>query len=192
MLIKRKSLIVAFVSSFVIALVLVVTLVGYFFYLEFKADEFRKNYQALLEKAKARVYSRYIEIKDLDARIENAGALKGKPVIEGVVTNKGPRDIANLALQVNFLDKDNTVLYEVVLHPQEPTIGSQGFANVAIPYLYTPPKFALKPNEPLRFKKIMTNCPTEVFVELREGDRPKKIFGRWSGKLTAQPFSLDF
>lgn len=192
MLVKRKSLIVSFISSFVIAIVLILTLAGYFVYVELKAEEFKRHYQELLEKAKADVYSRYIFITNLDAKIENTGPLKGKPVIEGIVTNKGIKQIANLAIKVSFLDKDNAVIYETALRPQEPALGGSAIAHVAIPYLYTPAKFILKPNEQIAFKKIITNCPTEIFVELREGEKPKKAFGKWTGTMTSQAVSLDF
>ena len=191
-LIKKKSLIVGLISSIIIALVLILTLVGYFIYLEFKAEEFRRHYQELLGRAKAKVYAKYIEIEKLDARIENSGALKGKPIIEGVVTNKGARDIFNLVIKISFLDKDDAVIYEVELRPQEPTLGNSAFSGVNIPYIYNPPKTLLGPNKPATFKNIMSNCPTEIFLELREGDKPKKTFGRWSGKLIAHIASLDF
>ena len=192
MLIKRKSLIVSFVSSFVIALVLVLTLVGYFVYLEFKGEEFKRHYQDILERTKGRVYSKHVDISGLDARIENTGPLKGKPVIEGIVINKGSKPIFDLAIKVDFLDKDNAVIYEALLRPQEPALGATSISYVSIPYLYTPPKAVLKPGEKAAFKKIITNCPTEVFVDLREGEKPKKAFGKWSGKLISQPVSLDF
>ena len=111
MIIKRKSLVVALISSFVITIVLIVTLAGYFIYIEYKGEEFRKQYQQLLGKVKAGVYSKYITIEGLDAKIENTGALKGKPVIEGVITNKGGKDALNLAIKVGFLDKDGAVIY---------------------------------------------------------------------------------
>lgn len=56
MIIKRKSLVVALISSFVITIVLIVTLAGYFIYIEYKGEEFRKQYQQLLGKVKAGVY----------------------------------------------------------------------------------------------------------------------------------------
>lgn len=192
MFIKKKSVIVALVSSLVIALVLILTIVGYFVYLELKGEEFKRYYSELLLKAKARVYSKYIDIAKLDVRIENTGPLKGKPIIEGIVTNKGDKQVAYLVIKVEFLDKDNAVIYEVLLRPQEPALGGGSITHVAIPYLYTPPKAILKPNEEITFKKIITNCPTEIFVELREGDKPKNTFGKWSGKLTSQSTSLDF
>jgi len=191
-LIKKKSLVVGLISSFVIALVLVLTLVGYFIYLEFKAEKFKLYYEELLGRTKAKVYSKYINIEKLDARIENTGVLKGRPIIEGVVTNKGAKDVLNLVINVSFLDKDNAMIYETEFHPQEPALGNTVFSHVNIPYISSPTKITLKPSEPAVFKKIISNCPTEIFLELREGDKPKKTFGRWSGKLTAQTVSLDF
>ena len=177
MLIKRKSLIVALVSSAVIALVLILTLVGYYIYLELKGEEFKRYYEELLGKSKAKVYSRYIEVGKLDARIENTGALKGKPIIEGIVVNRGSKNITGLIVRVSFLDKDNAVIYESDVRPQEPALGSSGIVHVTIPYIYTSPRVVFKPNEQITFKKIITNCPTEIFIELREGEKPKKNFG---------------
>ena len=53
MLIKRKSLIVALISSFVIALVLVLTLFGYLVYIELKGEGVRRSYHGALRKIKA-------------------------------------------------------------------------------------------------------------------------------------------
>jgi len=192
-IIKRKSLIVALVSSVVIALVLIMTLIGYSVYIEFKSREFGRIYQELLEKSKAKVYSRHLDIFGLDARIENTGALKGKPIIEGAITNKGPRELVNLVLKLNFLDKDSASIYELIAHPQEPALGSTVFSHPSRPrlYSYAHPIYSLKPGQTLKFKTIITSCPTEIFVELREGEKPTKSFGRWSGKLTSEVISLD-
>ena len=193
MLIKRKSLVVSLVSSIVIALVLIMTLVGYSVYLEFKSKEFGRIYQELLEKAKAKVYSRHLEIFGLDARIENTGALKGKPIIEGAITNNGSRELVNLTIRLRFLDKDSASIYEFTACPQEPALGSAAFTHSSISRLsgYSRPIDSLKPGQTLKFKKIITGCPTEIFVELREGEKPTKSFGRWSGKLTSEVVSLD-
>ena len=193
MLIKRKSLIVGLVSSVIIALVLIMTLIGYFIYLEFKSREFGRVYQELLQKAKAKVYSRHLDIFGLDARIENTGALKGKPIIEGAITNNGSREIVNLVLKLNFLDRDNASIFELTAYPQEPALGSTVFTHASTSrlYSYMHPIDTLKPGQTLKFKKIITSCPTEIFVELREGEKPAKSFGRWSGKLTSEVISLD-
>ena len=194
MLIKRKSLVVSLVSSVVIALVLIMTLIGYFVYLEFKNGELGKVYQELLERAKAKVYSKHLDIFALDARIENTGALKGKPILEGAITNKGSKEIVNMVLKISFMDKDSASIYEFTAHPQEPALGSMGFKHDPIAHLYEyeHPRDSLKPGQTLKFKHVIAGCPTEIFVELREGEKPTKSFGRWSGKVTAEVVSMDF
>jgi hypothetical protein len=193
MLIKRKSLIVGLVSSVVIALALIMTLVGYFIYLELTSMEFGRVYQELLEKSKAKVYSKHLDIFGLDARIENTGALKGKPIIEGAITNNGTREIVNLVIKLSFLDRDSASIYELTANPQEPALGGAVLtrASMSRQHNYTRPIDSLKPGKTLKFKKIIANCPTEIFVELREGEKPTKSFGRWSGKLTSEVVSLD-
>lgn len=57
MLIKRKSLIVALLSSFLIALVLVLTLASYLIYMEMKRRESEASYQKLMATLKARMQS---------------------------------------------------------------------------------------------------------------------------------------
>ena len=84
------------------------------------------------------------------------------------------------------------MIYEVEIFPQEPALQSPTPGHVGIPYLYNPPRAVLRPGETFAFKNIITNCPTEIFLELREGEKPKKTFGRWSGKLAASAASLDF
>ena len=54
MLIKQKSLVVALASSFVIALVLVLTLASYLLYVEWKGREFDAYYQKRLVEIKDR------------------------------------------------------------------------------------------------------------------------------------------
>jgi hypothetical protein len=53
MLIKRKSLVVALASSFVIALVLILTLGSYLVYIELKTRASEAEYQKLLVRIKA-------------------------------------------------------------------------------------------------------------------------------------------
>jgi len=56
-IIKDKSLIVAFVSSFVITVVLVFTLIGYLAYIELKGEEFNRSYEKYLQKIRARAHT---------------------------------------------------------------------------------------------------------------------------------------
>ncbi len=192
MIIKKKSLIVALVSSVVIAAVLVPTLIGYVVYIEFKGKEARMIYQDLLQKMNARTYSKYIEISNLDAKVEPSGVLKGKPVIEGVVKNKGTRDMSGLIVKVNFLDNDGAIIYDAIIRPQEPSLGSSGLTQIAIPYLSSSPKSVLKSGKELPFKRILSNCPDEIIIELQAGRGSAKGTFRWSGKFTYDVLTVDF
>ena len=192
MLIKKKSLIVALVSSFVICLVLIMTLVGYAVYLELKDEESRKVYQAMLQKVNAQYYAKHIEVARLSATVESAGALKGQPVVEGIVRNSGYKDISDILLKVKFLDRDGAILYEVVFHPQEPSLGSSSLPNVSIPYFSEHAKTVIRPEGSLPFKRILTNCPAEIIGELKNGKAAKGVAGRWSGRFDYEILAINF
>ena len=58
MIIKKKSMVVAAISSSIICGVLVLTLVGYLFYLEIKNRASREAYRIQLEKIRSGSYER--------------------------------------------------------------------------------------------------------------------------------------
>ena len=190
MLIKKKSLLVALISSVIISSVLILTLIGYVMYIELKGEDFKRTYQDLLQKVNAKVYAKNIEVSKLNAKIETAGPLKGNPIIEGLIKNSGYRNVTELLMKVKFLDQDGAIIYEVLLHPQEPSLGTGILTRVAIPYLYNPSKVNIKPNESLPFKKILAHCPEEILQELQRGSN--KTPGKWSGKFTFEVLSVEF
>jgi len=192
-MIKKKSLLVALVSGFIVSSVLVLTLVGYYFYLELKDKESSDAYLVLLHKTNARAYSGNIEISRLDAAIENTGVLKGSPVLEGTITNRGYKEISDILIKVRFLDRDGAVLYETVFRPHEPPLGSSGLVtNIALPYLTGDRRAVIKPSGSLVFKKIITNCPAGILSELKKEARSGKGYASWSGKLDAEVVSITF
>ncbi|MBN2453504.1 MAG: hypothetical protein JXB40_04505 [Candidatus Omnitrophica bacterium] len=186
MMIKKKSIAVAVISSLVISLVLIVNLAGYLIYLELKEAETEKAYQILLHKARAQVYSRHIDLARLGASFEQYGALSGKAVLEGIVRNYGYRDISGLLIKVRFLDPDGASLYEIVFNPMEPSLGSQ----VSLPHLTSSYISAIKPEGSLPFKKILTDCPKEILSEIRSNASAPKS-RRWSGKFDYKILSID-
>lgn len=58
MIIKQKSLVVALTSGCVISAVLVLTLIGYAFYLKIKDDNSRRVYEESISRINARAVSR--------------------------------------------------------------------------------------------------------------------------------------
>ncbi|MFA5145862.1 MAG: hypothetical protein WC515_00560 [Candidatus Omnitrophota bacterium] len=192
MIIKKKSMIVAVMSSVVISIVLVMTLIAYLTYIELKGEEFRRSYQVLLQKVNARVYARHLEISGLDARIEASGPLKGKPVIEGSIKNNGSRGIDDIILKVRFLDSDGAILYEATFHPQDPPLGASALQQVAIPYLTGHSHEMIRPGSTFPFKAIMADCPPEMLMSLRKDGRSSKVSGAWSGRLSPEVIAMDF
>ena len=192
MLIKKKSLVVALISSFIICGVLVLTLVGNLFYLELKDKELTNTYTRLLHTVNARIYGRHIDVFQLIATIEKEGALKGKPVIEGAITNKGKKAITDIVMKARFLDEGGAVLYEVTFRPQEPPLGSSSLTQTTFPYLSSPAKAVIKPGETLAFKKILSHCPDEILAELKRQAVSGKTGGKWPGRLSAEMSSVAF
>lgn len=191
-IIKKKSLIVALVSSFVISLVLILTLIGYLAYIEIKGEESKRNYQMLLQKVNARIYGKYIEITNLTATIESIGALKGKPIIKGLLANKGQKAIFDPVIKVKFTDRDGAVIYSVIFHPQEPALGTVLVPQVSIPYISGHARAPINPSCSLPFKYILTNCPAEIIAALKEGKGYARSSGRWAGKLVSEVLAVNF
>jgi hypothetical protein len=192
MIIKKTSLIVAIVSGYVIAMVLILTLVGYVAYVELRKENFIRSYDYKLQKLNARNYGKFISFTKLNTRIESGGALKGHPVIEGIIQNSGNRGIADMLARVKFLDKDGAVIYELIFHPQEPSLGSSTLSQVSIPYLVPPPGVTIEPNSSLAFKKILNNCPGEILGELKTSSGNVKGLARRTGSFQVEPISLKF
>lgn len=190
MLIKKKSLVVALISSMVICLVLVVNLIGYLIYLELKDKDLDKAYHTMLQKVNAKVYARHIEIAKLSAGFESTGPLSGNAVLEGIVRNNGYKDISDLLIKVRFMDKDGAVLYEAIFHPLEPSLASSSISAVSIPYL-AGARSIIKPENSLFFKKILTDCPKEIVTELKNYSAPQGR-PRWAGKLDYEILSTNF
>jgi|GEM_PF-1207397 hypothetical protein len=206
-LIKKKSLVVALISSFIICCVLVLTLVGYIAYMELKDNELKSAYHGLLDKINARIYSRHIDVSGLGVEIENYGALRGKPVLSGVLKNTGYREVSDVLMRVKLLDGEGAVLYEVVFHPQEPSLGYSELSQVAIPYLYRSQKSPIKRGEAIRFKKILANCPKEITAGIKRSSsiesgakaagaagKGGSVPGRdkWYGRIEPEIMSVGF
>ncbi len=187
--IKKKSLLVAFISSFILSAVLVLTLVSYIVYLELKEKDLSASYEHSLEEINAELYASYIDVSGITAKTEGSGALKGNPIIEGSIKNTGNRNVTDLLLKVRFLDNGNVVIYEAIFHPQEPSLGSSSLTQVAIPYLTNYRRIALKPGDAMAFKRIITNCPPEIAYILKKEEIGSSGSRR---RISTEVLSLSF
>lgn len=190
MIMKKKSFFVVLISSIVISMVLVVNLAGYLIYLEMKDHELDAEYRVLLHKINARIYARHIEVARLGASIERTGPLSGKPVLEGIIRNDGTKDITDLVLRVRLLDKDGAVMYQVVFHPQEPAFGSSYLVGESLPHSSASSVGAIRPENSLPFKIILSDCPKEIIAELKRESVSPGRSGMWSGRIDYEIVSL--
>ncbi len=196
MLIKPKSLIVIFLSSIVISSVLIFTLIGYYMYIELKERDTEKARADSIKKIQAKIFSKYIEIAQLSGEIETSGPLKGRPSIAGVIKNTSARPLCNILLKVKFLDTKKASIYEVVFQPLEPTFGIDQLGSMTMSYLAGPPKNFLEPNSSKVFKRLVPNCPRELFKPVAESAKGKKgktqkRLSQWSGGLAAEVVSVS-
>ncbi|MFA6142227.1 MAG: hypothetical protein WC738_02920 [Candidatus Omnitrophota bacterium] len=190
---KKKSMIVALVSGYVISSVLVLTLIAYAAYLELKNENSNRSYITAMDRLNAGYYAKYIELSKFDARIGSYGTFKGEAIVEGVIKNTGNRGIVDMLAKVKFLDTDGAIIYEVVFRPQEPSLGTVSLTQIAIPYASgSNHRAIIKPGESLPFKKILTSCPKEILSELKTGGAFTKTSGRWQGKVDFEPMLVQF
>lgn len=191
MLLKRKSLIVTFISVLVLSCVLILTLVGYVVYVELRNEESKISYRYILGRLNAKIYKKHIVISELAAKAEDTGALKGKNVVGGILKNHGNKDIAEILLKIEFFDRDGAVIYETTFDPRQPALGSGGIPQVNIPYISTHARIITKRNDTVPFKKILDNCPAEISSSINTASGLFKDRGKWSGKLGYELVSIE-
>lgn len=193
MIIKKKSIIVAAVSSIVISIVLAATVAAYLLYVEIETRNFLAGYDESMKKLSARAYAKQVEFFRLKAMIGRDGAFKLRPIVEGVVVNSGNRAIRDMLVKIKFRDKDGAVIYEVVFHPQEPALGMSILGQVPIPYLSEPQRISIDPGERLVFKRLLSGCPGEIASALKESSGQKANESRgWAGTLEPEILSIEF
>jgi len=193
MIIKKKSLIVAIVSSLVISIVLVMTVISFLLYTEMQTRNFLAYYEDAIRKTSAKTYAKQIDFFRLKAVIGRDGAFRGRPMVEGVLINNGNRVISDMLVKIKFRDIDGAVIYEVVFHPQEPALGISILGQVPIPYLTEPQRISVDPGNRLAFKRILSDCPKEIVSALKEGESQKAAENKgWTGTLEPEILSMEF
>ena len=196
MFIKSKSLIVVTLSSVVISSVMIFTLIGYYMYIELKERENERVCLDSIKKIQAKIFSKYVEISQLSCEIETSGPLKGRPTITGVIRNLSARRLYNIVLKVKFLDSEKASIYEVVFQPLEPTFGIDQLGPMTMSYLAGSQKNFLEANASKIFKRLVPNCPRELFGSVPQSRKGKKKtlqkkIGQWSSGLTSEVMSVS-
>ena len=158
-IIKRKSILVIFFSSVLIALVLIVTLIGFYIYLNLEEEQGDNAYQRSLYDITAQLYSKYIYISKTVLKIGTKGFFDGKPVVEGAITNNSEKKVTFMKLRVSVIDKDDRVLYMENLYPLHAythlSVISQDTGNY------------LAPKDTISLKHILRHCPRYIIGYLK-------------------------
>ena len=158
MIIKRKSILIVAASSTLIALVLVLTLFGFYAYLEWEEAHSRRNYTKSLYDLNGRVFRRFIVVA-LQARIADAMPFSGKPVVAGTIKNNSNKTIYSLKMKIALHDSAQRVVYIDTFYP----IGLE--RESIIDTGHTTRNFLLQ-GDSLSFTHYLKKCPLEVVEHL--------------------------
>ena len=159
MLIKHKSALVIAISSLVIASVLVLTIFGFYAYLEWKKKDTERNYRIALYDFNGRLFAKHIII-NLRTKIARTGVFKGKPIVEGSIKNASNKKIYSLKLRIAFCDSLKQALYVDIFYPVGLEFDS--FVNIG-----NVTKNFLGEGDSISFKHQLKNCPPEVTAYLK-------------------------
>jgi len=159
MIIKKKSILVIILSSITVAIVLVATLFGFHFYLNWEEAKNRAEYNRSVYELNAKMFSKYITISSLFLGASDDDDHADKAVIEGHIKNNSDKKIISMKLRIAIVDKDNRVLYAESLYPlyQKGALVVSGRESGQY----------LSPNDSISFKRALESCPKDIVTYLR-------------------------
>ncbi len=162
-IIKKKSIFVIFLSSFLITLVLIATLLGTYLHLGIKAEENEAFYYKSLGDSNAQLFSKQILMTSPVLKLGEEGHYEGKPIVEGMITNNSSKKIISFRLRLSILDKDNRVLYIESIYP----LHGHGILSP----LSDETSSFLSPGNSISYKTILRHCPRHVIKTLQQKTR---------------------
>lgn len=176
MIIKKKSILVIFLSCLVITAVLVITLIGFYIYLGWIEEKDENVYHTSLYELNAELFSKYIYMSTIVLKIGASGVFKNKPIIEGAITNKSNKKILSMKIKFAIMDKEKRVLYIETFYPIRSYVNIAGIEDETKNYL--------APENSISFKHILRYCPKHILRALEN----RKQFAK--GKA-AEDLNLD-
>jgi len=159
MIIKKNSIIVAILSSSIIAVVFVLTIIGFYIYINWKEDNNKRQYYDALRELNAKLYEKYVLVHSIIIKIDEQELFKDKPIVEGKITNKSSKRITSLKLEISILDNNNQVLYHDSFYPLRKKSYFDVISDETGNYLSS--------NDTISFKHLLANCPNEIEANLR-------------------------
>jgi len=171
--IKKKSIIVIILSTMLISLVLIITLVGYYLYLNWQEENDRLTYCDSLYELNAKLFSKYVDVSYVNLKMDTEGVFKGNPVVEGRITNRSDKKLLSIKLRIAVKDKEDRVLYTESFYPLQ--------KSTYVPILTEGTGQFLSPGDSISFSHILKNCPRQVvsYLDMRtqfaKGKNPKAM-----------------
>jgi len=162
MRIKSRTTPIIVLSSLIIISVLLLTMFGFYVYLEWKNKNALRNYNLAIYDLNGQLYKKNILI-NLEAKIGKKGMLKGRPVIAGTIKNNSNKRIYSLKLKVYFSDETQRVLCVNTFYP----VGSEFEPFVNLPDVRKNTKNFLAESDSISFTHQLGNCPPRVLNYLK-------------------------
>ncbi len=156
---KVRTFLVVGVSFLVIAAALGLTVFGFYAYLEWKKQNLENDYARSFRSLNAQLFQDMIKIK-VWGKVERKGGARGRPMIEGTITNGSNKTIYSLKLKVSFKDPENRVVYITSFYPVDPE-------EFSMRSLTDPTKNFLSEGNTISFAHQLNNCPPQVYNYLR-------------------------
>ena len=166
MSIKRKNVLVGTLSSLIIAIVFVSTLAGYSLYIQFVKDSFALRYRSSIYKLTADLFSKDIQLSNLNIRTGGAGLTVQAPVVEGSVRNNSNKTITSMLIEVSFLRNDGTVVYNDWIFPLGDQPEEKFTGRVAAFSGMNKTSNVLLSGEGLSFRHLLRNCPKDITAQM--------------------------
>jgi hypothetical protein len=157
MRIKSRTRPVIILSSLIIISVMVLTMLGFYAYLEWKEKNMRNTYYEDLYKLNAQIFKKHISVI-LKAKFETEGYLKETPVVYGSIKNNLDKKIYSLKMKVRLFDQDQKVLYLDTFLP----IGYDLETFIDIRELIFNTENFLGEGDSISFEHQIKNCPPKV------------------------------
>lgn len=162
MRIKPRTRPVIILSSLIIASVMILTMLGFYVYLQWKEKNLRNTYYEDLYELNAQIFKKNISV-ELKVKLETEGYFKGTPVIYGTITNHLGKKIYSLKMKVRLFDKEQKVLYVDTFFP----IGYDIETFVDIRELVFNTENFLAEGDSISFNHQIRNCPPNVLDYFR-------------------------
>jgi len=191
-MIKPKSIIVIFISSFVISLVLVLTIAGLSLYLGWKEKDSERIHSVEIDKLNASLYEKFIDVSDLKAKKGKEGIFKDNYIIEGLVKNNGFRTVSSISLEIDFLNASREAIHTETFKPLQSAVPSSKLSIGSLFILTSGKELPLARGQSMRFKHILSCQKKKDVVSPIKNNRFATNPNEWSGRFSNRVNMIKF